>query len=174
MHCGLPQMFQPVQRWVGGIYTPNLITSFLKCPSGPHEGQKITSGVFGNFPRLDSPTWILLLGLHVSWPSVDLRRPSVVVLDRLRVAPPSSFAALESSPAPEGSRHDLREHDPEWSLKPPGSIVCGGPQRRLSTSFERLRLFSSVTFALPEAPRRLGHHLRTPDLGELVDASYLR
>ncbi|KAG2657999.1 hypothetical protein PVAP13_1KG001205 [Panicum virgatum] len=56
-------------------------------------------------------------------------RPSVVVLDRLRVAPPSSFAALESSPAPEGSRHDLREHDPEWSLKPPGSLVCGGPQR---------------------------------------------
>ena len=104
---------------------------------------------------------------------LDLRRPSVVVLDRLRVAPPSSFAALESSPAPEGSRHDLREHDPEWSLKPPGSVVCGGPQRRLSTSFERLRLFSSVTFALPEAPRRLGHHLRTPDLGELVDASYL-
>jgi len=40
----------------GGIYTPNLITSFLKCPSGPHEGQEITSGVFGNFPRLDSPT----------------------------------------------------------------------------------------------------------------------
>ena len=56
LHCGLPQMFQPVQRWVGGIYTPNLISSFLKCPSGPHEGQEITSGVFGNFPRLDSPT----------------------------------------------------------------------------------------------------------------------
>jgi len=40
----------------GGIYTPNLITSFQKCPSGPHEGLEITTGAFGNFPRLDSPT----------------------------------------------------------------------------------------------------------------------
>ena len=40
----------------GGIYTPNLITSFQKCPSGPHEGLEITTGVLGNFPRLDSPT----------------------------------------------------------------------------------------------------------------------
>ena len=60
----------PVQRWVGGgIYTPNLITSFQKCPSGPHEGQEVTIGVFGNFPRLDSPTWILLPGSRVFCPS---------------------------------------------------------------------------------------------------------
>ena len=60
----------PVQRWVGGgIYTPNLITPFQKCPSGPHEGQEVTIGVFGHFSRLDSPTWILLPGSLVFCPS---------------------------------------------------------------------------------------------------------
>ena len=51
----LHQVFNPVQCWVGGIYTPNLITVFLECPSGYYLGQEITSGVFGNFTRYDSP-----------------------------------------------------------------------------------------------------------------------
>ena len=55
--------------WEGVFIPPNLITSYQKCPSGPHEGQEITLGVFGNFPKSDSPTWILLLGSHVSCPS---------------------------------------------------------------------------------------------------------
>ena len=74
LHCSQYEMFQPVQRWVGGgIYTPNLITSFQKCPCGPHEGQEVTTGVFGNFPRLDSPTWILSTGSRVFLPLGNLR-----------------------------------------------------------------------------------------------------
>ena len=53
----------------GVFIPPILITSYQKCPSGPHEGQEITLGVFGNFPKSDSPTWILLHGSHVSCPS---------------------------------------------------------------------------------------------------------
>ena len=45
-------MSDPVQCWVGGgIYTPNLITTFQEYPSGFPGGQEITLGVLGNFPR---------------------------------------------------------------------------------------------------------------------------
>ena len=40
----------------GVFIPPNPITSYQKCPSGSHEGQEIILGVFGNFPKLDSPT----------------------------------------------------------------------------------------------------------------------
>ena len=49
------------------------------------------------------------------------REPSVAVLDKLRVAPPSSFATLESPAAPEGSCRNLRE------CGPPGSVMFDDP-----------------------------------------------
>ena len=55
--------------WGGYLYPQTLLHHTKKCPSGPHEGQEITLGVFGNFPKSDSPTCILLLGSHVSCPS---------------------------------------------------------------------------------------------------------
>ena len=57
-----------------------------------------------------------------------LRGPSVVVFNKLRVAPPSSFATLESPAAPEGSCHNLREYGSERSSEPSGSVMCGNPQ----------------------------------------------
>jgi len=100
-----------------------------------------------------------------------LREPSVVVFNKLRVAPPSSFATLESPAAPEGSCHNLREYGSERSSEPSGSVMCGNPQRRPSTSFEGLRLFHPSPSRCPKHPEALGHHLRTPDLDELFDAS---
>jgi len=102
--------------WEGVFIPPNLITSFQKCPSGPHEGQEITSGVFGN-----SLGWTVRLGYSYSdHMFLALRGPSVVVFDRLRLASLSLFAILEPYSAPEGSCHSLREHGPERSLEPSG------------------------------------------------------
>jgi len=100
-----------------------------------------------------------------------LREPSVVVFNKLRVAPPSSFATLESPAAPEGSCHNLREYGSERSSEPSGSVMCGNPQRRPSTSFEGLRLFHPSPSRCPKHNEDSGHHLRTPYLDELFDAS---
>ena len=77
-----------------------------------------------------------------------LREPSVVVFNKLHVAPPSSFATLESPVAPEGSCHNLREYGSERSSEPSGSVMC-----------------------CPKHNEDSGHHLRTPYLNELFDAS---
>ena len=82
------QVFNPVQYWVGGIYTPNLITVFQECPSDYYEGQEITSGVFGNFTRWDSPNWTLLLESYAVW--------RLATFGGLRDVPPLSFVTSMS------------------------------------------------------------------------------
>jgi len=146
--------YHPIRTTLGrgGIYTPNLITSFQKCPSRPHKGLEITIGVFGNFPRLDSLTWILLLGSRVSCPSGtfggSLGQASYgvafmichfwVVVHARRFLSWSLCAWLRAIAGTFGLRS------------------AGRPSVATFVIFADLRW----TFAVPEATRRSRHHLR--------------
>ena len=161
-------MFQPVQRWVGGgIYTPNLITLFQKCPSGPHKGQEITSGVFGNFPRSDSPTWILLLGSRVSCPSgtfgsslravvgtfgfCDVRQPSVTTFDKLRGTSPFSSVTFALPEASRRFRASPSDAGPRRALQ--CFVIFGEPSGILRVT-PPSREGDCPTLSIAEAPYR--------------------
>ena len=63
-------------------------------------------------------SWTVRLGYsHPDHVFFAHREPSVAVLNKLRVAPPSSLAILGSPAAPEGSCYNHRE------CGPPGSVV---------------------------------------------------
>ena len=142
--------YHPIRTTLGrgGIYTPNLITSFQKCPSRPHEGLEITIGVFGNFPRLDSPTWILLLGSCVSCPSGtfggNLGQPSYGVAFMI-----CHFCVIVHS-----------RRFPSWSLRAWLRAIAGtfGLRSAGRPSVATFVIFADLrwTFAVPEATRRAG------------------
>ena len=114
-----------------GIYTPNLIIVFQECPSSYYEGQDITSGVFGNFTRWDSPNWTLLL------------ESCTMALGNLWQEPSAGFVTFRlyclSPPcrplSPEGSGRRLRVHDLDGFLEPSPT----GSDCRPLTSFSNLR-----------------------------------
>jgi len=151
-------MFQPVQRWVGGgIYTPNLITSFQKCPSGPQEGQEVTTGVFGNFPRLDISTWILPPGSRVFCPSGTFGSGPWQ-------ASCGAVFIVRHSWVARRTRRFLSWPSRVWLRTVLGTSGFRDVRRPLATAFDKLRgtsPSSSFASALPEASRRF----RAPSSG---------
>ena len=92
---------------------PTLLHLSRNAPPVPTKVKRLQQGYL-----VISLGWTVRLGYsHPDHVFFDPREPSVAVLDKLRVAPPSSLAILESPAAPEGSCHNLRE------CGPPGSVM---------------------------------------------------
>jgi len=109
--------------WEGVFIPPTLLHLSRNAPPVPTKVNRLQQGYL-----VISLGWTVRLGYsHPDHVFFAPREPSVAALDKLRVAPPSSFATLESPAAPEGSCHNLRECGFERSSEPPGSVMFDDP-----------------------------------------------
>ena len=103
--------------WEGVFIPPTLLHLSRNAPAVPTNVKRLQQGYL-----VISLGWTVRLGYsHPDHVFFAPREPSVAVLDKLRVAPPSSLAILESPAAPEGSCRILRE------CGPPGSVMFDDP-----------------------------------------------
>ena len=103
--------------WEGVFIPPTLLHLFRNAHPVPTKVKRLQQGYL-----VISLGWTVRLGYsHPDHVFFAPREPSVAVLDKLRVAPPSSFTTLESPSTPEGSCHNLRE------CGLPGSVMFDDP-----------------------------------------------